>query len=60
MNLCLHNLWLVISQYNIDLRVTHIRGKDNMLADALSRNRFDLVGHVQLEAVSEDCLSLSL
>ena len=60
MNLCLHNLWLVISQYNIDLRVTHIRGKDNTLADALSHNRLDLVGNVQLEAVAEDCLSLLL
>ena len=58
MNLCLHNLWLVISQYNIDLRVTHIRGKDNTLADALSHNRLYLVGNVQLEAVAEDCLSL--
>ena len=60
MNLCLHNLWLIISHYNIDLRVLHIRGKDNVLADALSRNRLDLIGDVQLVVIPEVCLSLSL
>ena len=35
MNLCLHNLWLTTAEYHIDLRVIHIRGKDNDLVDAL-------------------------
>ena len=60
MNLCLHNLWLTTSEYNIDLRVVHIRGKDNDLADALSRNRFDKDEVVQLESLSDNILSLSL
>ena len=58
MNLCLHNLWLLISRYNIDLRVVHIKGKDNGLADALSRNKLHLVGDVELETVPDECLSL--
>ena len=36
MNLCLRNLWLTTSEYNIDLRVVHIRGKDNDLVDVSS------------------------
>ena len=60
MNLCLHNLWLLISRYNIDFRVVHIRGRDNDLADALSRNKLRLVGDVELETVSDECLSLLL
>ena len=31
-----------------------------MLADALFRNRLDLIGDVQLVVISEVCLSLSL
>ena len=60
MNLCLHNLWLVMSQFNIDFRVVHIKGKDNGLADALSRNKLHLCENVQLEVVPDECLSLSL
>ena len=60
MNLCLHNLWLLISRHNIDLRVVHIRGKNNGLADALSRNKLHLVGNMELESVPDECLSLSL
>ena len=60
MNLCLHNLWLLIPRYNIDLRVVHIRGRDNGLADALSRNKLLLLGEVELETVPDEYLSLSL
>ena len=31
-----------------------------MLANVLSRSRFDLIRNVQLEIVPEECLSLSL
>ncbi|KAJ7065763.1 hypothetical protein C8F01DRAFT_982327 [Mycena amicta] len=30
-----------LTRYNVDLRVLHIPGKDNFVADAISRNRFD-------------------
>ena len=50
MNLCLHNLWLVISQYNVNLRVVYLKG--NVIADALSRSKLNLVGGAQFEVVS--------
>ena len=34
---CMHNLWLTLSTYNIDLIAKHISGKDNIIADKLSR-----------------------
>ena len=59
LNLCLYELWLVISKYNIDLRVSHIKGKDNTIADALSRNRIQQVGTVTWESITENLLSIS-
>ena len=57
---CLRNLWLVAATANIDLRVKHIKGKDNILADALSRNHLHKVGDVQWEIVNTEVLSLSM
>ena len=57
---CLRNLWLVAATANIDLRVKHIRGKDNILADALSRSHLHKVGDVQWEIVNAEVLSLSI
>ena len=42
----LQNLWLVCATLNIDLRIKHTRGKDNNLADELSRQKFEQVGDV--------------
>ena len=39
LNLCLWNLWFLAAYYNIDLRVTHIKGVVNTQADAFSRGR---------------------
>ena len=34
---CLRNIWLVVSIYDIKLQMQHISGKNNRVADALSR-----------------------
>ena len=59
LNLCLYELWLLICKYNIDLHVSHIKGKDNVLADALSRNKLEKVGPVTWENMT-DSLYMSL
>ena len=38
LNLCLHMIWFLY-KFNIDLRVSHIQGCLNVIADALSRNK---------------------
>ena len=58
LGMCLRNLWLVAATANIDLLITHIRGKENILADALSRNQLHKVGDVQWEVVTSEILSL--
>ena len=35
LNVCLYNLWLITAKYNIELRVSHIKGANNVVADAL-------------------------
>ena len=34
---CARNIWLLAAMYNINLIVTHIRGRENCVADLLSR-----------------------
>ena len=34
---CARNIWLLVAIYNINVMVTHIRGRDNSVADLLSR-----------------------
>ena len=34
---CARNIWLLVAIYNINVVVTHIRGRDNSVADLLSR-----------------------
>ena len=34
---CIRHLWLLNAYYDISLQVQHIRGKDNVKADLLSR-----------------------
>ena len=60
LNVCLYNLWLITAKYNIELRVSHIKGVNNVLADALSRGRFENLGEVEWENVSNKILCLSL
>ena len=35
--LCIRNIWLLTASYDIDLDISHIPGRFNILADALSR-----------------------
>ena len=60
LNLCLHSLWLTAACFNIQLRVVHIPGRDNQIADALSRNTFHSEDEVQWEAVPNAALHLLL
>ena len=34
---CIRNLWLLTAHYDISLQVQHIRGRNNVKADVLSR-----------------------
>ena len=34
---CLRNIWLIVSKYDIRLRINHVKGIYNKVADALSR-----------------------
>ena len=60
LNLCLYELWLLICKYNIDLRLSHIKGKDNVLADTLSCNKLEKVDPVTWEKMTDSLLYMSL
>ena len=42
------NIWLLSSLYNITLQVDHIPGRDNTVADLLSRFKFDEESYLKL------------
>ena len=48
---CARNIWLICAIYNIDLIVVHIPGKQNVLADLLSRWIFSDVQLARLNAI---------
>ena len=60
LNWCLHSLWLNAVRFNIQLRLVHIPGRNNKLADALPRNIFIPQDDVQWEVVPNVALDLSL
>ena len=60
LNVCLFNLWLITAKYNIGLRVSHIKGVNNTVADALSCGKFQNLGQVQWENVPNEVLCLYL
>ena len=48
---CARNIWLRSSLYDITLQVDHIPGRDNTVADLLSRFKFDeviLIGYLHI------------
>ena len=57
LNLCLHMIWFFTAKFNIDLRVCHISGSLNVVADALSRNRLESLKELQWDYVSPQVLS---
>ena len=60
LNACLHALWLQTARYNIGLCVVHILGKDNHVADALSRGTFHSDAHEYWDLALCDVLRMSL
>ena len=42
------NVWLICALFNIQILVCHIPGKDNTLADLLSRWQFSAANYTQL------------
>ena len=54
LDLCLRHLTMLCASFNIDLRVQHIRGQANTVADALSRGKFDQLGEVSWDVVHCD------
>ena len=56
--ICLQILWFVCATLNNDLRIKHIRAKDNNLADALSRQKFEEVGDVTWDVILYTLFSL--
>ena len=38
---CAHNIWMLSALFNISIHIEHISGKSNVIADLLSRFKFD-------------------
>ena len=38
---CAHNIWMLSALLNISIHIEHISGKSNIIADLLSRFKFD-------------------
>ena len=53
---CIHNVWLITAALDIDLRISHIKGSDNDVADLLSRLHSDTYVENSLYAwILENC-----
>ena len=49
---------MLCALYNIDIRLQHVRGVDNGIADALSRGKFDRLGEVVWDVVPHELLAV--
>ena len=47
--LCACNIWLLSAIYNISIHIEHIPGKNNVVADLLSRFKFDTASWQSLQ-----------
>ena len=56
LNVCLHRIWHLTAKHNIDLRVSHIQGCRNVMADALSRRKFNTLRDLQWDYLSPETL----
>ena len=52
LNFCLREIWFITAKFNIEHRVTHIRGRDNGIADALSRGKTDKLCELCIQPIS--------
>ena len=46
---CARNIWLLSAIYNISIHIEHIPGKSNIVADLLSRFKFDAASRHSLD-----------
>ena len=58
LDLCIRHLAMLSACFNIDLRIQHIKGVDNFLADALSRGNYIKLGEVMWEVVAYQLLTV--
>ena len=47
--LCARNIWLIAAIFNISIHIEHIPGKNNVVADILSRLKFDTASSNQFD-----------
>ena len=47
--LCARNIWLLAAIYNISIHIEHIPGKNNVVANLLSRFKFDTASWKSLQ-----------
>ena len=47
--LCARNIWLIAAIFNISICIEHIPGKNNVVADLLSRFKFDTASWQSLQ-----------
>ena len=55
---CARNVWLLSVMFNISIHIEHIPGKQNVVADLLSRHQFDTKSWNSLKAHVPDALWL--
>ena len=52
----LRNIWLLVAAFDIDLRITHIQGSSNAIADTLSRSHSNVPTNPRiLQAIEGNC-----
>ena len=49
---------MLCALHNIDLRLQHVRGIDNAMADSLSRGKYNNLGEVQWDIVPHHLLAV--
>ena len=57
LSVCLRNIWLFMAAFDIDLHITHIQGRNNIIADALSRSFSEACTNVDIiQSIREKCV----
>ena len=58
LDMCIRQLAMLCALHNIDLRLQHVRGIDNAMADSLSRGKYNNLGEVQWDIVPHHLLAV--